>query len=577
MFRSIPQVLVALVLLAGPTAAQTFALPELGLQNAGKCRQLALRDRTNTAMVPLGCLDTTRHVWSLLGDVSSASVAVSGFSGTPARALEDKLADLPVNVNDFKPLISGSDATAAVQAAINTGIALNRPVRCDGRYNVTQVTIDAPPSGFAILGSCSLVGIATTPLAAVLVLKSSGLSIGGSLVVDGNYNTNYEAVVGWTTTTQYSNVSNLSFNGGKVCLSIGTAGAPSALMSEITISGGRTYGCTQVLKVVGIEAVVHVVGAQWSSDAFGAPSQTWAGIPFRGIVNVGGDVTVTGGELIMPTTANGALIEAQPLTGSMGEGTYYARTRLNHVTMETASPLAVTSNPAGLAIAPRANQRGLLSFIGCNGFHSQDVAPFISTSADFDGEIIVERSRFIFPGTRTQPNVAAAGTKTDIHVDDTGFGPGFADPIAGSVGGVLHYGTRQILAVNNLNGQAIASGSTTLRYRGLDNAGNRNRFASAFDAATGTFTVPAGGLRDMRITATAQLGGSGTMYVNKTDGSGNTAQVAAAGYSNGTASIVYDANDVAAGEKYSILIGTGSATTAGTPDYFNTLRIHARN
>ncbi|GJD51072.1 hypothetical protein OPKNFCMD_3823 [Methylobacterium crusticola] len=50
-------VLLALAILTAPAAAQTFALPEIGLQASGACRQLAVRDRVSTAMVPIGCLD----------------------------------------------------------------------------------------------------------------------------------------------------------------------------------------------------------------------------------------------------------------------------------------------------------------------------------------------------------------------------------------------------------------------------------------------------------------------------------------------------------------------------------------
>lgn len=63
MIRAILLALLSIAGLYGSATAQTFTLPEIGLQNSGVCRQLAVRDRTNLAMVPIGCLDTSTHGW----------------------------------------------------------------------------------------------------------------------------------------------------------------------------------------------------------------------------------------------------------------------------------------------------------------------------------------------------------------------------------------------------------------------------------------------------------------------------------------------------------------------------------
>ncbi len=70
--RLIPQALGAFALLSGPVAAQSFTLPELNLQSAGDCRQLAARDRTSNAMIALGCLDTVAKGWTLTPTPSSS-------------------------------------------------------------------------------------------------------------------------------------------------------------------------------------------------------------------------------------------------------------------------------------------------------------------------------------------------------------------------------------------------------------------------------------------------------------------------------------------------------------------------
>ncbi|EHP94861.1 hypothetical protein [Methylorubrum extorquens] len=59
----------ALLLLLGgaiPALSQGYTLPEIGLQNSGACRQLAVRDRDSKAMVPLGCMSAGK--WALTPD-----------------------------------------------------------------------------------------------------------------------------------------------------------------------------------------------------------------------------------------------------------------------------------------------------------------------------------------------------------------------------------------------------------------------------------------------------------------------------------------------------------------------------
>ncbi|GLS44355.1 hypothetical protein [Methylobacterium brachythecii] len=67
--------LLALASLSDAAWAQTYTLPEIGLQNIGSCRQFAVRDRTSTTMVPLGCFDTTKQTFQLAPVAQPASGA----------------------------------------------------------------------------------------------------------------------------------------------------------------------------------------------------------------------------------------------------------------------------------------------------------------------------------------------------------------------------------------------------------------------------------------------------------------------------------------------------------------------
>ncbi|SOR27124.1 exported protein of unknown function [Methylorubrum extorquens] len=97
MLRSLRFGLIALATLASssvfaPVSAQTFTLPEIGLQASGACPQLAMRERTGKTMVPLGCLDGTAKVirWSGDGSGISLTPSASAASGTLARLIAER-------------------------------------------------------------------------------------------------------------------------------------------------------------------------------------------------------------------------------------------------------------------------------------------------------------------------------------------------------------------------------------------------------------------------------------------------------------------------------------------------------
>ncbi|MBB2962877.1 hypothetical protein [Methylobacterium sp. R2-1] len=82
-----------------PASAQTFTLPELGLQNSGACPDLAVRERTGKTMVSVGCVDGTAKTIRWKGEGSGINVTptTSAASGTLSRLLADRaMRDNPI-------------------------------------------------------------------------------------------------------------------------------------------------------------------------------------------------------------------------------------------------------------------------------------------------------------------------------------------------------------------------------------------------------------------------------------------------------------------------------------------------
>ncbi|MCJ2035416.1 hypothetical protein [Methylobacterium sp. J-068] len=427
------------------------------------------------------------------------------FNLTTPRTLSSLFGDLPITPQHFPELYSGDDATVAVQTAIDTALAQNRPFSCHGDYRVSQIVVAS--GGLRFTGNCRFLGNATAPTPSVLEFRAGVVNITGKLEVSAQYRTNYEAAFWWNTNAQGSEVHNLSATQAKLCYKIGSPDKPSTLLSELTFFGGHTYGCTQVAQFIGTETYVHVVGAQWGSDDLGAPSRNWAGIRHKGIVAVGADVTVTGGELLMAGITTGVLVENQPIAAP-DKGVQWGRVRIRGTTVESASQLANTLNPEKLASAPAAGNRGLISFTGVGGYHSQDLTPLLQTGADYDGEVVWQNSRMWFPaGQRKRANVLAGSTKTDVWVDDLGFGTGFRAALSGTENGIAHHGFRQVLYAFGVT-QPLTIGGQSIAFQTVDPSGDVARYLRDYTTGTGIFTVPPGGLAEVEVSVNFDFPGA---------------------------------------------------------------------
>ncbi|MBB2959832.1 hypothetical protein [Methylobacterium sp. R2-1] len=98
-----------------PASAQTFTLPELGLQNGGACPDLAVRERTGKTMVSVGCVDGTAKTIRWKGEGSGINVTptTSAASGTLARLMADRA---PL----ASPVFSGSVKTTLPAGCIDS-------------------------------------------------------------------------------------------------------------------------------------------------------------------------------------------------------------------------------------------------------------------------------------------------------------------------------------------------------------------------------------------------------------------------------------------------------------------------
>lgn len=508
------------------------------------------------------------------GNFANVGIIPARIGGASQRSIAQRLAVLPITPWDFGAT-GGADDTSAVQAAINAAIA-NYPQSLDlsGSWNVSKVTASGG-NGLIITGASNLVANSGAAQTSVLEIAMPSVAVMDRLILNVGYRTNYEAGLSVKAPCQYGFYSNVSVVGAKIGARFGRSDQPSALVSEITVSTLQTYGCPVALELVGVETVIHFVGVQIGGDAFGG-NTAWGLIPKRAARIIGATAVFEGGEVLLTSATDGANIEFQPLTGTSGEGTKYGRVTFLGTHLEGGSPFVIMSNPSSLAIGALDGSRDLINMQGVVGYHSQNLAPMIATAADWVGDVVIGGGCSVAcNATRTQPTVSCGGTNTHVYIDDNGLGPTLLDPVSGVSGGVVHFGHRCIFYGTNLGTQAVAANGTktVLKFQSTDAGGSRSRFNSGYSTSTGVFTVPTGGLKDVKVSAGVLVNVPGHLYVvvNGTE----LGYAWAPAYGNG---VVWSIPALAAGDLIKITFepDAGAGACLGVPSQ-NWLSIDARN
>jgi hypothetical protein len=126
------------VTLGGSAYAQTNVLPEIGIQNSGSCRNVTIRDRSNNALVPIGCIDTSTHTFNPVGGGAVTSSAVTSALGyTPVNRAGDTFTGPVLNPRT----INASPVGCSTLDGHFTGNGISTWVpTCFGVFNAADMT-----------------------------------------------------------------------------------------------------------------------------------------------------------------------------------------------------------------------------------------------------------------------------------------------------------------------------------------------------------------------------------------------------------------------------------------------------
>lgn len=459
----------------------------------------------------------------------------------------------------------GPDDTVATQAALDLAQARGSTFNGSGAtWSVSKLNISLGNEFFTIKGPFLFKAISGAAQTCLLEITRGNFGIVGTLAANVQYKSNYAAAI-WIhndVQIQYITARDIIAVGALIGLRIGDELHGASVTSEITVSQFRTFGCPVPVQAEGYNAYVTFDSPpSMSGDVFGGDA-TWALNDLHGIVTKGFGQLVIGHGGEVTQTASGAatdyLIDMRPMAA--GGKLYWGRITINGAVVETGGPLLKIHNPDGLTGTAPAD-RPVVLFDNCSGYHSQDNAPFIEASADYDGDIRWKSNNVWKDGaTRTHPNIKCNGNLTHVWVDDSGFGNGFQPPLAGVVGGILHFSRRLVNFAYGLPAVATVAGANVLKFTTAVTTGDLPRWSGNYNPSTGQITVPAGGYEEITIRVGVYFPGvTGGILIR--DG---TTEVARCPFVNGVGQVEETFTDVPAGTVYTVVLDVASGS-GGVP------------
>ncbi|MCJ2107840.1 hypothetical protein MKK70_21165 [Methylobacterium sp. E-041] len=273
MLRKTILALVAFATLCAQAGAQTYTLPELGVQSSGATRSLAIRDRSNSTMVPLGYVDTSTHGFvstpnkivlpstdqGSTGELGGFSATVNGVQKLIATRFSDQLDALLPDYSmanlGVKP-DTGVDVSQAIVNATKTLPATGARLRLAcGTYLLSSTALVTNSYLHVQGGGQNCTRLRTTAgFTTGDVFKFTGLNSGISDVAFEHVATDTNAVrtSGFTVNLAngYGYVRNVSMRNCFVCLRMGAqAGWNSAdhVMLQYMADGGTNPGSDGIL------------------------------------------------------------------------------------------------------------------------------------------------------------------------------------------------------------------------------------------------------------------------------------------------------------------------------------------
>lgn len=445
--------------------------------------------------------------WVDVGDASAYTRIMSELSATsgggkiglPTGTLTDYLARLrgidprlpPYN---YKSTDSIALRTAALQAAFNDANATKFGIWLFGDFSVSSILLEDHTS-YTISGSGSIQGASSGSY--VLGIKNCTDIKGGHGIYITGPTTGYGCGVKvWAEgsssgTLRTCSLHTLGFKVSNVSPAwiFGDDANPDNLLSEIVVENGLTYNVAEVARIIGSQAVIEFKGYQSIVTVSG-------GVPFT---VKGGVLKINGGELQMPGVTNGYMVQLLPIDSPAFENRY-GSCFINGTPVECASLWMIAQNPANVANVAAGSGKFVMN--NCSGFANFS-GDNLQADSSFTGSVVITDTCY-FHRTSPKPagsyisgcaaakvKIADAAFDSNFNVGLQAFRPTSQKP---------QYGHRRIFTATNLSGQSFPqSVATDMKFGSVVSTGENAFYYPAYNTTTGIFTVPAGGLKSVKV------------------------------------------------------------------------------
>ncbi|AZS13032.1 putative tail protein [Escherichia phage Ro45lw] len=446
-------------------------------------------------------------------------------SDTGLSMIHRKLPDIgAVNVgmdalfgNMLNPVDFGADPTGSVDsyAALQkwADACTSRPwayAFISGIFKVSQPVTFRNIRGMTIYGHCYIYPTFDQGDYVVGFCNGAGLRIHGRFEVSGQNKVSIKTGVKiWSDMNpngfSFSYFYGMCVSDANPGITLGDTRYANALLSELSFIGGYTVGTPCSIKAIGTQCYFNVIGFDAVTGGAGDLAQV---TPYTYHLK-GAQMKVIGGEIQHNDSIVGAAILLEPIVDPV-HGNTYGNVTVDQSHFEVASTWVMVANLDG--VPNPISHRSSVTLIGLHGYHNQDNGPvvLVHESADDYRGTIVTRDISMYRGDdspdRVNMNIQARNAYVDY--DRKGFGKGFVRGLQAVQGGVLKFEKSTICIAQNSVGQTHTTAPNNVLYTQFIANGDTDRWSSNYNPATGEFTVPAGGLKDVHVEATVEVASS---------------------------------------------------------------------
>lgn len=415
-------------------------------------------------------------------------------------------ADIPVNPllapYSYKDSDTLEKRTASVQAAFDAANTLRRSIEINHAFKVRRLLLE-DHTDYKITGNGSIQGelpaLASEPY--LLGLKNCTGITGG----DGVFLTGPETGYGiackvWGEGESSPGVLRtcslhvLGFRASNIpcAWQFGDEAHPDNLMSEVVIKHGYTYNVSEIARVIGSQAVIEFQGYQAIVTKAG-------GVPFT---VKGGALHFNGGELQIPGVTNGYMVQLMPIQANDPNfGNRYGSCYINGTAVECASLWLLAHNPNAVPnVVPGS---GKFVMDNCSGF-ANFAGDNLQSDSSFSGSVVITDTCDFHRTSPKAANTYISGIagKARVKVADAAFDTNFKVGLQAfrPSNQRPQYGHRKIFEASNLSGQSFPqSVATDMKFSSAVSTGENAFYYPAYNPTTGVFTVPAGGLKSIKV------------------------------------------------------------------------------